>query len=302
MSLKRYLWPSVDGITDIGKVMQMNRLVDELQKLQSGEVGVFGLPYDANSSFARGPALGPRRLREVLYSNSGNWSTELGFDLDGAPWRDLGDLELPPEPGYRGEIEEAAVAILDAGGIPVAIGGDHSVTYPLVRGIATVSGPPMILHLDAHGDLYDTLDGNRYSHATPFARIMEEGSASRLVQIGVRSLTSHQREQIERFGVQATEMREFELAATLANLPRGPLYLSLDIDVLDPAFAPGVSHHEPGGMDVRELLTILHAIEGPIIGADIVELNPLRELGGVTAAVAAKLLKEILGKIVMSSG
>lgn len=275
----------------------MNRFKDELKKLRPGEVGVFGLPFDANSSFARGPALAPQRLREVLYSNSGNWFTELGFDLGEAGWRDLGDLVLPAEAGYRGEIEEAVISVLEAGGIPLAIGGDHSVTYPLVKGGAALSGPPVILHLDAHGDLYDRLDGNRYSHATPFARIMEEGSASQLLQVGVRSLTSHQREQIERFEVRATEMRDFELTATLANLPRGPLYLSLDIDVLDPAFAPGVSHHEPGGMNVRELLSILHALKGPIIGADIVELNPLRDVGGVTAAVAAKLLKEVVGKI-----
>ena len=275
----------------------MNRFEDELKSVKAGEVGVVGLPFDANSSFARGPALGPARLREVLYSSSGNWFTELGKDLSGGGWRDLGDLELPGEPGYRGEIERAQGRILEAGAIPVAVGGDHSVTYPLVRAISRFAGPPVILHLDAHGDIYDELDGNRFSHATPFARIMEEGIASGLTQIGLRSLTAQQREQIDRFGVQTLEMRYFSPEKAREMLPSGPVYLSLDIDVLDPAFAPGVSHQEPGGINIRELLAILHALEGPIVGADIVELNPLRDLGGVTAAVAAKLLKEVIGKI-----
>jgi agmatinase len=275
----------------------MNRFFQSLRDLRPGEVAFFGLPFDANSSYMRGPAQGPARLREVLYSNAGNWFTELGGDLTDSGWRDLGDLELPPEPGYREEIEEAVAAVLRAGAVPLAVGGDHSVSHPLLKGVARVSGPPRILHFDAHGDLYDELDGNRYSHATPFARILEEGSASGLMQVGVRSLTGEQRRQIARFGVSTVEMREFDLAGTVAALPEGPVYLSLDIDVLDPAFAPGVSHHEPGGMSVRELLALLHAVPGPVIAADIVELNPIRDPLGITAAVAAKLLKEVLGKI-----
>ena len=276
----------------------MNGFQESLDNVKPGEVAILGLPFDANSSYMRGPAQGPARLREVLYSNAGNWSTELGFDLSGGGWRDLGDLPIPAEAGYRKEIEEGVIAVLRAGAVPLAIGGDHSVTYPLLRGVAAASGPPRILHLDAHGDLYDELDGNRYSHATPFARILEDTCASGLTQVGLRSLTGHQREQIARFGVSTVEMRDFDLAATVASLPEGPVYLSLDIDVLDPAFAPGVSHHEPGGMNVRELLSIIHAIPGPIIAADIVELNPVRDYLGTTAAVAAKLLKEILGKTV----
>lgn len=280
----------------------MSRFQESLDHLRPGDVALFGLPFDANSSYMRGPAQGPARLREVLYSNSGNWSTELGFDLSGGGWCDLGDLPIPPEAGYRKEIEEGVTDVLRSGAVPLAIGGDHSVTYPLIRGVAAVSGPPRILHLDAHGDLYDELDGNRFSHATPFARIMEEKCASGVTQIGLRSLTEHQREQIARFGVRTVEMRDFDLAATVASLPKGPIYLSLDIDVLDPAFAPGVSHHEPGGMNVRELLSIMHAIPGPIIAADIVELNPLRDPLGTTASVAAKLLKELLGRILQRRG
>lgn len=276
----------------------VERFLAAAAKLRPGDVALLGLPFDANSSFARGPALGPARLREVLYSGSGNWFTELGAEVaPGAGWVDLGDLEIPAEPGFRGEIEEGVKAILSRDAIPLAIGGDHSVTYPLVRGVSALAGPPQIVHLDAHGDLYDTLDGNRYSHATPFARIMEEGCASGLLQIGLRSLTAHQREQGRRLGVEMVEMRELDLSTLVSRLPKGPVYLSLDIDVLDPAYAPGVSHHEPGGMTPRELFSILHALEGPIVGADVVELNPHRDHAGITAAVAAKSVKEVLGRL-----
>jgi arginase family enzyme len=152
-----------------------------------------------------------------------------------------------------------------------------------------------VLQLDAHPDLYDELDGNRYSHACPFARIMEEGLAGRLLQVGVRTSTPHQREQARRFGVEVVEMRDWRPGHPLRF--DGPLYVSLDLDCLDPAFAPGVSHYEPGGFSVRELLAIIRDLPVPPVGADIVELNPRRDPEGVTAAVGAKLLKEILARM-----
>ena len=124
---------------------------------------------------------------------------------------------------------------------------------------------------------------------------MEEGLADRLVSVGIRTRNQHQREQAQKFGVETICAGEDpgEILKTLAP----PLYFSLDLDVLDPAFAPGVSHHEPGGLTTREVLDILHALTCPLIGADIVELNPDRDLNGMTAMVAAKLLKEIVAQI-----
>jgi len=155
-----------------------------------------------------------------------------------------------------------------------------------------------ILHLDAHPDLYDELDNNRVSHACPFARIMEAGLAQRLVQAGIRTLNGPQKAQAERFGVEIIEMRDWQ-PGMLLNLA-GPLYLSLDMDALDPAFAPGVSHHEPGGFSTRQVIQIIQEIDVPLVGADIVELNPVRDPLGVTTAVAAKLLKEIVSKLLTS--
>ena len=120
---------------------------------------------------------------------------------------------------------------------------------------------------------------------------MEKKLASRLVQVGIRTANAHCREQAKRFGVETVEMRGF--APDRVPIPDGPLYISIDMDALDPAFAPGVSHHEPGGLSVRDILSVLDRLPGPLIGADIVEYNPARDVNGVTAVVAAKLVKEI---------
>jgi agmatinase len=153
-----------------------------------------------------------------------------------------------------------------------------------------------IIHFDAHPDLYDEFEGNRLSHACPFARIMEAGAAKRLIQVGIRTMNQHQREQAKKFGVEVIEMRH--LPALDRMKVDGPVYISFDMDALDPAFAPSVSHREPGGMSVREAIAHLHAITGKIVGADIVEFNPAQDNTQITAMVAAKLLKEILGKMI----
>jgi arginase family enzyme len=123
---------------------------------------------------------------------------------------------------------------------------------------------------------------------------MESGLAKGLVQIGIRTINGHQREQAQKFGVEVIEMPALPACDKLKI--NGPVYITFDLDVLDPAFAPGLSHREPGGMSVREAITHLHAIEGTIVGADLVEYNPVQDVAGMTATVAAKILKEILGK------
>jgi arginase family enzyme len=165
------------------------------------------------------------------------------------------------------------------------------VTYPVLRAIHAERGPVDILHFDAHPDLYDDYQGNKRSHASPFARIMEQGLARRLVQVGIRTLERRQRAQVERFGVEIVPMRTFSPYAV--PILEGPMYVSIDLDGLDPSVAPGVSHHEPGGLTVRDILNVLHAQRAPLVGADIVELNPDRDINGMTATVAAKLVREL---------
>ncbi|HEX8668506.1 MAG TPA: agmatinase [Allosphingosinicella sp.] len=259
---------------------------------QRPTVRLIGAPTDRNSSFLRGAAAAPAAIRAALASDHANLAAENGLELgDDVLLRDAGDLALTEEEADHGRIREAVATALAEGDVPLLLGGDHSVSFPAVEAVAMGLGPVNILHFDAHPDLYHDFGGNPYSHASPFARIMERGYARRLVQVGIRTLNRHARAQAERFGVELVEMRHF--APERVPIPEGPLYVSVDLDGLDPAFAPGVSHHEPGGLSTRELLSVLHRITSPIVGADVVELNPSRDVGGVTAVLAAKLVKEL---------
>jgi len=255
-----------------------------------------GIPYDASSSFLRGSAAAPSLIRQALHSPAGNHYTERGADL--SQLADAGDLALTDEAGNARVTIQAGIELtLKDGFAPIALGGDHSITYPIMRAIAQQHRGVTILHIDAHGDLYEEFEGDRYSHACPFARILEEELCGRLVQVGIRTLTPHQRDQIRRFNVETIEMQHF--AGGVRPKVFGPVYLSIDLDGLDPAFAPGVSHREPGGLSVRDVLSMIHSLDGPIVGADVVEFNPSQDLGGVTASVAAKIVREIAGSMLL---
>jgi|SRR5579872_499244 len=263
----------------------------------SGLPTLVGIPFDGQSSYLRGAAEAPSKIREALGCDASNKWTELGVDLGSSgSYADAGDLVFSDKDAF--EVIEAGVGkLIDEGKRPVSLGGDHSITYPLVKALAKRCRELTIFHFDAHPDLYDEFEGNRLSHACPFARIMESGLAKRLVQVGIRTINRHQREQAEKFGVEVVEMRLLPAYAKVKA--SGPVYITFDMDVLDPAFAPGISHREPGGMTVREAIAHLHAIQGNIVGADIVEYNPVRDIDGLTATMAAKMVKEILGKMIV---
>jgi agmatinase len=262
-----------------------------------GPPTLLGIPFDAYSSYLRGSGDAPPKIREALLCEAWNSWTETGVDLgvDGS-YEDVGDLEFS-EKNATAAIEARVSELMAEGKRPFLLGGDHSITYPIAKAFAKRYPELTIFHFDAHPDLYDDFDGNRLSHACPFARIMEAGLAKRLVQVGIRTMVRHQREQADRFGVEVVEMRALPAYEKLRSA--GPVYVTFDMDVLDPAFAPGVSHREPGGMSVREAIAHLHAIEGEIVGADVVEFNPVRDVSGMTATVAAKVVKEILGKMIV---
>jgi agmatinase len=256
------------------------------------KVRLIGLPTDSHSSFLRGPAAAPAAIRAALWSDHSNTATESGLELgEDIGVEDAGDLPLDEGPEDVDRIRAAAEQATRDGATPIFLGGDHMVTNPIVAGITAVLGPLNILHFDAHPDLYEDFGGDPLSHASPFARIMERGDADRLVQVGIRTANRHCREQAQKYGVETVEMRNFDAAKV--PIPEAPLYISIDLDALDPAFAPGVSHHEPGGLTVRDILCVLQRVRGPIAGADVVELNPSRDINGMTAVVAAKLVKEL---------
>jgi agmatinase len=256
---------------------------------------LIGLPSDSNSSFERGPALAPAAIREALWSPRGNLACENGMEVNrDFQLVDQGDLVLDETAADDGRIAEAVSATVAAGAIPILLGGDHAVTAPILAGLQAHHAGITILHFDAHPDIYDDFKGNPRSHASPFARIMERSHAARLVQVGIRTMNAHCQAQADRFGIEVVSMRGF----TPEGVPllSGPVYISLDMDGLDPAYAPGVSHPEPGGLSVREVLAALDRITGPIIGADIVELNPRFDVNGVTAIAAAKFVREIAAR------
>ena len=254
---------------------------------------LIGLPYDASSSYRRGPAQAPAAIRKALHCDSTNhWSESL---RDTSPLADCGDLVLPATGEARVLIEQGIRGVLELGGIPIALGGDHSVTYPILRAIGPRHPNLTILHFDAHPDLYQDFEGDAFSHACPFARIMEDRLAKRLVQVGIRTMNGHQRAQADRFGVEVIDMRAWA-AGTRPKL-QGPIYVSIDMDAFDPAFAPGVSHCEPGGLTSREVISLLQDLPGQLVGADVVEFNPSQDTLGITAPLCAKLVKELASQM-----
>ena len=264
-------------------------------------IALLGVPLDANSSHLVGPASGPTAIRAALHSGSHNSSSEASIEVL-AHLDDVGDVPVDNERGSQADadrITSFVAAQLDAGRPTISLGGDHSITYPILRAFGRRHDDLTVVHIDAHPDLYHDLDGNPLSHASPFARALEAGCMTDLVQLGIRTATPHQQEQARRWGVtmiSARRLDEFQ-PGTL----RWPIYLSVDLDGLDPSVAPGVSHHEPGGLTMREVLDVIESLPGPLVGADIVELNPDRDLVDMTAMVAAKLVKEITAAMLQRS-
>jgi arginase len=261
------------------------------------QLALIGFRYDENSSFMKGAADAPPQIRAAFRSDASNLFSESGIDLgtEGL-FFDAGDIEPVSGSDTMTLIQDSMSTLLNDGLAPIALGGDHSITYPIVKAFARKFPELSILHFDAHPDIYDEFQGNRYSHACPFARIMEEKLVKRLVQVGIRTATTHQREQIKKFGLEVVEMRDWKHG--LAFEFDTPVYISFDVDALDPAFAPGVSHREPGGLSTRQAIDLIQRIRGRVVGADIVEFNPRMDPLHVTGTVCAKLLKEIAARMV----
>lgn len=262
------------------------------------KLAILGVPFDEKSSFLRGAAGGPAAIREASTGKARNPFTELGVDLEhDTVMVDRGDVDTSGDVDKTfSRIEADVRAILRRKAKPIVLGGDHSITYPILKAMAKTYPALDILHFDAHPDLYEDLYGDRYSHACPFARIMEDGLAKELVQIGIRAATGDQWAKARRHGVRMVEMKNIrgELELNFTH----PLYISFDLDALDPAFAPGVSHQEAGGLSTRQALDIIHSLNARIIGLDVVELNPLRDPSGITAAAAVKIIKEVAGMMI----
>jgi agmatinase len=264
------------------------------------DIAIIGIPYDDKSCYLKGAAEGPEAIRAASTGKAINPWTELGINLEeDVVMVDMGNMEVSGDfPKVAASIEKVILDILDKGAVPIVLGGDHSISYPVVKAFSRRYSPLSILHFDAHPDLYDELYGDRFSHACPFARIMEQGCADSLVQVGIRAATGEQRERALRHQIKMIDMKDIRKILKLDFSDH--LYISFDMDALDPAFAPGVSHPEPGGLSTRQVIDIFHALQGDIVGMDVVELNPDRDPSGITAAAAVKIIKEVAGKVAAS--
>jgi arginase len=270
-----------------------------VKRTRNYEFAILGIPFDEKSSYLKGAAKGPQAIREASTDKAINAWTESGINLEGETViSDLGDINVSGSfEEVFSRIEKRVGGILEKGAVPIILGGDHSISYPSVKAFSEKYVNLDLLHFDAHPDLYEELYGDRYSHACPFARIMEKGLAENLVQVGIRATTGEHRKLAKKYKVRMIEMKDVkeEIVLNFSN----PLYISVDIDALDPAFAPGVSHQEPGGLSTRQVLSMIHSLDAQVVGLDVVEVNPDRDSSGITASAAVKIIMETLGRIVL---
>lgn len=275
----------------------------------SSNIALLGVCEDRNGSYCAGPAKAPDAIRLALKCDASNSWSEMGIEV--APYlQDYGNVF--PESSTLSSIFDATHPVLESihgdKRIPFIFGGDHSITSAVTRSISSLRDEKFfIIHFDAHPDAYENFENNPHSHASPFCRILEAGNiCSGLLSIGIRTMNAVQQNTINKYGVNILQARDHpvdinKMKEYYASVipPQASIYVSIDIDVLDPAFAPGVSHREPGGLSTRQLINAIQAIPGSIIGADLMEYNPDRDVDGMTATVAAKIVKEMTGRMLM---
>lgn len=260
-----------------------------------------GLPCDSQSTFRRGPAEGPSRIRLAYDGRCYNATTELGADLGGLV-SDTGDW-LPGDSWeetrecYRARAEE----LLAGEAVPFFAGGDHAVTMPLAAALAVLGEAVHIVQIDAHPDLYPEFQGDRWSHACVGARILEMEHVASLTQIGIRTLNRPQLEVARRHAGRLTILEARDVPFRPSDLSHIPadaaVYMTVDLDAFDPAYAPGVSHAVPGGISPRQVLALIQEAPWRLVGMDAVEVNPSCDPGDRTAVLAARLLHEAMGRV-----
>jgi len=272
------------------------------------DVGIFGVPFDLGTSNRPGARFGPRGIREEsVMIRPYNMATRAA-PFDSLRIDDLGDVATNAfdKDDSIARIEAFADNLLAHGLTTVAIGGDHTIVLPMLRAMKKIHGPVGLVHVDAHTDINDEMFGEKIAHGTPFRRAVEEGllDCDRVVQIGVRGTgyTADDFDWSRQQGfrvVQAEECWHTSLEPLMAEvrekLGGGPVYLSFDIDGLDPAYAPGTGTLEIGGLTTPQGLEIIRGCYGlDIVGCDLVEVAPIYDVSGMTSRIAADLIYEML--------
>lgn len=250
-------------------------------------ITLLGCPLDITSSFRGGSKFGPDSIRRASWTLE-SYSPYLNLDLEDIAFSDTGDLELPPGNLLESldAIGNAVAGIVEKGQRPLLFGGEHLVTYPIMKAVKYKFPTVQVVHFDAHCDLRDEYEGQKLSHATVMKRVRDLG-VSRTHQVGIRSGTRQ-------------EFRELTPVDSPAMLARcldgaGPVYISFDIDVFDPSLVPGVTTPEPGGLMFKEVMDYFRVLKGmQIVGADVVELAPDYDTTFVSSVCASKVAREII--------
>ncbi|WP_298590624.1 agmatinase [uncultured Kocuria sp.] len=279
-----------------------------IEDVPNYDVSVVGIPFDAGVTFRPGARFGPSAIREAS-----RLLRPYNPALDSRPFADAqvvdaGDIPCNPFdiPQAMDEIQQGLDGLMAGGRPVVSLGGDHTIALPALRAASAHHGPLALVHFDAHLDTWDTYFGAPYTHGTPFRRASEEGliRKDRSVHAGIRGSLYDQKDLLddESLGFTVINARDFDRIGTQGIVERvqarvgdAPLYVSIDIDVLDPAFAPATGTPESGGMTSRELLGVIRSLrDNCIVAADIVEVSPAYDHAAITAVAAANLAYEFI--------
>ncbi len=263
---------------------------------EAADIVTLGLPMDFTTSWRPGARGGPAKIREVSFSLE-EYSPAQNMSLSSVKAADIGDVSLPLGNTEKSldAIREVAGSIVGDGKIPFAFGGEHLVTLPCVSAVSEAHRGLTVIHLDAHADLRDEFAGQRLSHATVLRRVAEIIGVDNLYQIGIRSGAA------EEFALAGRGPHRLEgpvpaaVRAALERVGDRPCYVTLDIDVVDPAFAPGTGTPEPGGCSSWDILDGARLLgQANIVGFDLVEVAPPWDFADITSLLAAKIVREML--------
>lgn len=266
---------------------------------EDAKVILYGMPMDWTVSYRPGSRFGPNRIREVSIGLE-EYSPYLERELHEVPFFDAGDIPLPFGNAQKSLdlIEEYVDSILEKGKFPLGMGGEHLVSWPVFRAMYKKYPDLAIIHMDAHTDLREEYEGEPLSHSTPIRKVAGLIGPENVFSFGIRSGMKEEFEWAKEAGMHISKFEVLEpLKQVLPKLKGRPVYVTIDIDVLDPAHAPGTGTVDAGGITSKELLASIHAIAGSdvqVVGADLVEVAPVYDHSDQTANTASKLLREML--------
>lgn len=266
---------------------------------EDAKVILYGMPMDWTVSYRPGSRFGPNRIREVSIGLE-EYSPYLDRELHEVPFFDAGDIPLPFGNAQKSLdlIEEYVDSILEKGKFPLGMGGEHLVSWPVFRAMYKKYPDLAIIHMDAHTDLREEYEGEPLSHSTPIRKVAGLIGPENVYSFGIRSGMKEEFEWAKEAGMHISKFEVLgPLKQVLPKLKGRPVYVTIDIDVLDPAHAPGTGTVDAGGITSKELLASIHAIAGSdvhVVGADLVEVAPVYDHSDQTANTASKLLREML--------